>query len=319
MTTQKNIAHKLGLSISLVSRVLSGKAKDIGIAAETIDKVLEEAQRTNYTPNSAALTLRGTKTHTLGVVTYDFGDPYFGFILGELHKIARARKFSLILAGSYQRDADALDFSTFVKHNVEGLIIVGSDRKKDWFKDYIDESMPVVQIGRTHDMKGSNICLDESVSAEMVAEYLKNKGVATAALIFGDSLTSEVFRAAHLEALGNHGINITGDIVTDNSDRSINAATRKLRPLPDVIIAADDLMAIQIIRSLYESGVSVPEDVKVIGFDNIPNSRNFIPALTTLNPPIKEMVQMAFDLASVPETSNETIKFAPELISRESG
>ena len=96
MATQKSIADTLGLSISLVSRVLSGKAKDIGVAQETIQKVLDEAERMNYTPNSAALALRGVKTQTLGVISYDFEDPYFGTILGELHKIARQRKFTLI-------------------------------------------------------------------------------------------------------------------------------------------------------------------------------------------------------------------------------
>lgn len=318
MTTQKKIADKLGLSIGLVSRALSGKAKKIGIAPETIAKVLKEAERINYIPNSAAQALKGAKTHTLGVVTYDFGDPYFGFILGELHKIARTRKFSLILAGSYQRDTSSMDLSTFVKHNIEGLIIVGSDRKKDWLNGYIDDSMPIVQIGFTEERKGANICLDEFASTKMVAENLSGKGVKTAALFFSNSLTHEVFRAAHIKMLKAHKIEITDDFVSNGSDEAIKADICKIQKLPDVIIAADDLIAFQVIRSLYESGISVPKDVKVIGFDNIPNARNFIPALTTLSPPIKEMVKLAFDIVAAPSTNDETIKFSPQIVDRES-
>ena len=84
MVTQKDIAGKLGVSISLVSRVLSGKAREIGIAEETIKMIEDAALEANYVPNSAALNLKGVKTRTLGVVTYDFEDPYLGFILAQL-------------------------------------------------------------------------------------------------------------------------------------------------------------------------------------------------------------------------------------------
>lgn len=318
MATQKSIADKLGLSISLVSRVLSGKAKEIGVAKETIKKVLDEAKRTNYTPNSAALSLRGVKTHTLGVITYDFEDPYFGIILGELHKIAKQRKFTLILAGSYQRDEDTLDLSAFAKHSIEGLIIVGSDRKKDWYENFNQKSIPSVQIGFTTDKIGANICLDESLSANLIASYLHKQKTESATLFFNHSLSHETFKTQHIKALTNNGINILDDVICDGSINSVKSGIKQLKQLPDVIIAGDDIMATKIIRSLHELNIKVPEDVKVFGFDNISHARNFIPSLTTLNPPIKEMIQTAFDLVSSPKNSKETLRFTPELISRES-
>ena len=319
MSTQKSIADKLGVSISLVSRVLSGKAMEIGVASETIEKVLAEAERINYTPNSAALTLKGVKTHTLGVVTYDFEDPYFGIILGELHKIARERKFSLILAGSYQRDTSSLDISNFAKHNIEGLIIVGSDRKKDWYEKFNKKTIPIVQIGFTSDKKGANICLDEVASTALVAGYLESTETKTAALFFNDSLTHEIFKQAYVSSLKKHAIKIVSEFVCDGSDESVQIEIKKLQNLPDIIIAGDDIMAIKIIRSCHDAGISVPGDVKVIGFDDISHAHNFIPSLTTLKPPIREMVQMAFDLASDHTISAETLKFTPELVGRESG
>ena len=81
MITQKDISRKTGVSISVVSRVLSGKAKEFAISDRTIEEVTKCAKQLGYIPNQAALALRGIETKTLGIVTYDFEDPYFGIIL----------------------------------------------------------------------------------------------------------------------------------------------------------------------------------------------------------------------------------------------
>ena len=318
MPTQKSIADTLGISISLVSRVLSGRAREIGVAEDTIEKVLSEAKRVNYIPNSAALSLRGEKTHTLGVITYDFEDPYFGIILGELHKIAKQRKFSLILAGSYQRDMDTLDLSAFSKHSVEGLIIVGSDRKKDWYENFAQKSIPVVQIGFTTDSIGTTICLDETSSTELVVDYLHKQKIKNVALFFNQSLSHATFKEHYIKALGQRKINILNDIVFDEATDSIKERLQQLKKLPDVLIAGDDILATKIIRALHELNIQVPRDIKVVGFDNISLASDFIPSLTTLNPPIIEMVKTAFDLVSNNKSSKKTYRFEPELICRES-
>lgn len=318
MPTQKSIADTLGISISLVSRVLSGRAREIGVAEETIEKVLSEAKRVNYIPNSAALSLRGEKTHTLGVITYDFEDPYFGIILGELHKIAKQRKFSLILAGSYQRDMNTLDLSAFSKHSVEGLIIVGSDRKKEWYENFSQKSIPVVQIGFTTDSIGASICLDETISTELVANYLQKQNTKSVALFFNQSLSHQTFKEHYVKALDKLKIKIIQDIVFTESNGSIKDHVQQLKKLPEVIIAGDDILATMVIRALHELNIQVPKDVKIVGFDNISLACNFIPSLTTLNPPIKEMVKTAFDLVSDRNPSKKIYRFEPELICRES-
>ena len=87
---QKQIAEKLGVSIALVSRVLSGKAEEIGIAPETIKRVIKTAEEMDYVPNAAALALKGKATRTIGVVVYDFKDPFFGAIIEQLQTQAHA-------------------------------------------------------------------------------------------------------------------------------------------------------------------------------------------------------------------------------------
>jgi DNA-binding LacI/PurR family transcriptional regulator len=318
MATQKNIADTLGISISLVSRVLSGRAREIGVAEETIEKVLAEARRVNYIPNSAALSLRGEKTRTLGIIIYDFEDPYFGIILGELHKIASQRKFSLILAGSYQRDMTTLDLSALSKHSIEGLIIVGSDRKKDWYENFSHKSIPVVQIGFTTDSIGTSICVDETRSAALVADYLQQQKINNVGLFFNQTLSHEVFKTHYIKAFNDRQITIAENILFDESAGSVKAHLQQVKIMPQAIIAGDDLLATRIIRALHELHIQVPRDIKVIGFDNIALASDFIPAITTLNPPIKDMIAAAFDLVSNPDTKKNIYRFTPELICRES-
>lgn len=316
MATQKTIADRLGLSVSLVSRVLSGKADEIGIAADTVQRVLNEAKRTNYAPNSAALTLRGARTNTLGVVAYDFEDPYFGVILSELHKIAGERNFSLVLAGAYKRNDAHIDASIFAKHSVDGLIIVGSDRQKTWLDGFDQANAPIVQIGHTDDKKCANIYVDENSSTAVIAGHLTRTNNRTAALFFTRSLAHQCFRRAHLKTLKAHGIEVIHDFRSDGD--AIAEDVSAMRPVPDAVIAGDDIMAIHIIRALHERGLSVPQDVKVIGFDDIPQARNFIPSLTTLRSPIEKIAETAFKLAAGSAQPEESIRFAPELICRES-
>ena len=89
--SQKQIAERLGVSIALVSRVLSGKARAVGIADATIERVLVTAEEMGYVPSAAALTLKGKSSRTIGVVVYDFRDPFFGVIIEKLQERAHER------------------------------------------------------------------------------------------------------------------------------------------------------------------------------------------------------------------------------------
>lgn len=319
MATQKSIAEKLGISVSLVSRVLSGKAKQIGIAEDTIQKVLDEAERSNYAPNSAALSLKGKKTRTLGVISYDFEDPYFGIMLAEMHKIAKEREFTLILAGSYQREQSTMDLSAFSKHSIDGLFIVGSDREKSWLQKFRHKKIPMVQIGFTSHKVGANICVDENASAQMLAELLNKKDLSTAALIFNNSLSHEVVREKYLEVLSAHtSLNIKSADICDNTFDAVAKRIADLKEMPDLIIAGDDVMAMFVIRALHNSGIRVPDDVKVLGFDNISMASMFVPSITSINPPIKDMIEKAFDLVAADHKTPATYRFVPRLIERES-
>ena len=126
--SQKQIAERMGVSIALVSRVLSGKAAEIGITAETIKRVQQAAEEMGYVPSAAALTLKGKATRTIGVAVYDFNDPFFGTLIQQLQIQAHAHDYSLVLAGFLNRTPDEQDLQPLHKHSIDGLIVLDPRR-----------------------------------------------------------------------------------------------------------------------------------------------------------------------------------------------
>ena len=146
---QKQIAEKVGFSISLVSRVLSGHADEIGIAPQTIKAVEEAAHQMGYIPNAAALSLKGKSTRTIGVVVYDFKDPFFGTVVHHLQALAFEEGYTLVLAGFRNRVPDDRDLQPLLKFNLDGIIAVGSDLSEDWMSRF--DSLPRARIGVGND------------------------------------------------------------------------------------------------------------------------------------------------------------------------
>jgi LacI family transcriptional regulator len=143
--TQKDIAAKLGVSTSLVSRVLSGQAHKIGVHPNKIDEILRVAKEMNYVPSPAALALRGKKSNTVGIVAYDFHSPYFSLLISELQELAHAKNYSLLLVGFLNRKPNEADLLPLYKHSVDGIIILGSFGDLSWTDSFKD--IPIVRIG----------------------------------------------------------------------------------------------------------------------------------------------------------------------------
>ena len=143
--SQKKIAEKLGVSIALVSRVLSGRAIEIGISPDTIDRVLETSREMGYVPSAAARALKGKATQTIGIVVYDFKDPFFSAMVEQLQMQSRQLNYSLVLTGFLQRIPDQKDLQLLHKHALDGLIIIGSALDSSWLNEF--SHIPKVRIG----------------------------------------------------------------------------------------------------------------------------------------------------------------------------
>lgn len=311
--SQKQIAEKLGVSIALVSRVLSGKASEIGIAPQTIERVLNTAQEMGYVPSAAALALKGKATRTLGVVVYDFKDPFFGALIEQLQMRTHEHGYSLMLAGFLNRVPDEKDLLPLHKHALDGLVVIGTDLHADWLRDF--EHLPVARIGHgAADERSVRIAIDEDAAGRLLVNHLIESGRRKMIFIYVGLPAHRLRCEAVEKAARAAGIDFSS--MQSRERGAFEAGVQATEELPDGVdslICATDQIAMGALHTL--SGKA--KDIAVTGFDDIEAARQFIPAITTIHQPITAMAQTAVD-AVIQNTAPEKISFPPELKIRRS-
>jgi LacI family transcriptional regulator len=300
---QKQIAEKLGVSIALVSRVLSGKAAEIGIAPETIGRVLKTAEEMGYVPSAAALSLKGKSTRTIGVTVYDFNDPFFGALIKQIQIEAHKNNYSLVLAGFLNRTPDEKDLQSLYKYALDGLIVIGTDFDATWLKKF--QNLPIARIGHGGPEEQSvRVTVDEDQAANLLMSHIRENGRKHPLYIAADLPAHRFRKAAFERAAKNHSINLrTCESTERNAFKAGRQMARDLNHQVDALLCATDQVAMGALHSLHAAGITVPDQISITGFDDIDAAEQFIPAITTLRQPIKEIVHCAFKalLKSQPE------------------
>lgn len=283
----------MGVSISLVSRVLSGSAREIGVPADTISEVERVSREMGYVPNRAAQALKGKSTKTIGVVVYDFKDPFFSDFVGTLQDKLHSKGYSTILVGFSDRQINERDLTPLRQHILDAVIILGSD-----FSGSVHPGVQVAPIFRVgHSVEGEesmSYCPDEKAAAEDLSDYLGTVS-ANRILILGGDLSHHKIRAdAMQEAFLKKGLEVECQLLKEKP--FFEAGRRFARELydkgtmPDVIVSTIDLAALGVMKGLLQKGVSIPNDIRVTGFDDIHFSQQFFPSLTTFSQPMGEVV-----------------------------
>ncbi|HEY5653714.1 MAG TPA: LacI family DNA-binding transcriptional regulator [Pontiella sp.] len=313
---QKQIAEHLGVSIALVSRVLSGKAEEIGIATATRDRVLKTAREMGYVPSAAALSLKGKSTKTLGVVVYNFNDPYFGSIIEHLQGLSHDHCYSLVMTGFRNRIPDLSDLSTLYKHAIDGVIILGSDEKAEWLDSF--EHLPVARIGHGHsEEKSTRIAIDEDDAASQLINYLYESGRRKLTFLARNLPAHHLRYVAmkrHAERVGcSFEANFFEDEAFESGKRGAEELLNKGVGLEDALVCATDVIAMGALHALNING----KRVAITGFDDIPAASRFFPSITTIRQPIGEMVKKAF-LAVTQPASVADIQIKGDLLVRSS-
>lgn len=330
MATQKNIADTLGVSVSLVSRALSGKAGMIGITDETVRKVHETASQLGYVPNVAARVLKGGASLTIGVVVFDFEDPFFGSIIGNLQRLAHREQLSLILAGFERRNVHAGDLDPLLRHRLDGLIVVGSEPVSSWVDSFVEQGVTIVRIGTGPGPEPFHrVGVDNEAGVRVALRHLHALGHRTVGTLAAPILPHRRRIKGFHQLAQEEGVQhreewsfTAGDSVFDAGEAACTAMVERLGDkLPTALFASSDLVAMGAINVLTNRGFRVPDDVSVIGFDDIPFARLSNPSLTTIRQPVDRLTDEAFNLvqqgcANIKEPMAITLK--PELIARDS-
>ncbi|MCX7886750.1 MAG: LacI family transcriptional regulator [Verrucomicrobiae bacterium] len=327
MVTQKEIASRLGVSPSLVSRALSGTATRIGASAKTVARIRAEAAKLNYQPSAAALSLRGNSTRTIGVVVKNFDDPFFGRIIAELQTLAANQRYSLLLTGCTPTPGLRVDIHSLAKFQLDGLIIAGSDFEPDGLDAFRRNRLPIARIGTGTKLRGVlTISVDWQFGIQKLLEHLMQLGHRDIGYL-GDESQSNLRRETILQnAMRRAGLVVRPHCFVRARSYQTSAGYEAMLALlnrcggrpPTAVVAAEDVLALSALRVLYEKQLRVPHDLTLVGIDDIPAARTTIPALTTIRQPIADMVQAAFQHIVQPRQIHSEICLRPELVVRES-
>lgn len=314
--SQKQIAEKLGVSIALISRVLSGKAAEIGIAPATIERVTKAAAEMGYVPSAAALSLKGKSTRIIGVAVYDFNDPFFGALIKQIQIQAHANNYSLVLAGFLNRIPDNQDLQTLHKHSIDGLIVIGSDQAAPWLSKF--SHLPVARIGHGNaDEKTVRVSIDENNAAHQLLSHLTETGRKRLVYISADQPAHRTRGEAIQIAAKEIGLELAIFQSTEtDAYRAGLEALEQLTDAPDALLCATDSMAMGTLRALHNTTRAELKNVAVTGFDDIAVAAQFIPSLTTVRQPVEQIAERAF-AAVIEKHEPGEVLFAGQLVCRE--
>lgn len=328
--TLEDIGRLAGVSRSTVSRVINGQAN---VNPTVRSRVQEVIQRTGYTPNVVARSLVSGRTGVIGLVIPSrvhrlFEDPYFSRLIQGVSAAANrlGNTLSLFLFQTEEEES-ALYPRVVTSGFLDGLIITATRMADPLLARMASDDIPLVVIGRPDVAGMSYVDADNRGGAEKAATHLADLGYQRIGLIGAPiSTTAGVDRlTGFVEGLALRGVALHPDLRADGdfSEESGYRAMLQLMPhAPDALFVASDTMALGAVRALREAGVRVPQDIALIGFDDLPSSERSDPKLTTIRQPVTatgaRAVRVLNDLASGSATS-PVIEIMPvELIVRES-
>lgn len=294
----KQLAAHLGLSTTTLSLVLNEMPAAGSIPQETKDRIFNAAKEMNYRPNYLARSLRVQRTHTLGVIVPELSDGYSAMVLNGVEAVLTKEGYFYITASHLHRE-DLLKKNPqlLLERQVEGLIAVDSPIR-------FEPNLPVVTVSGHEEIDGvTNVILNHSHAAELGIGHFFELGHRKIAVIKGQDFSSdtEIRWTTINDSLQKRGIMPNPKLCTqlegDSPSPEIGyVAMKKLLATGEkftALFAFNDISAIGAIRALEESGLRVPGDVSVLGFDDIYAAAFHNPALTTIRQPLFEMGSLA--------------------------
>ncbi len=296
--TLKTIGERLGLTPGTVSAALNNSAAARSIPEHTKQRILQAARELNYRPNFFARTLRLKRTFTIGVIASQIGDDYGSQVINGIeHYLQQRNFFFLTVVHRHDPKLMASYSQLLLSRGVEGLITVDTSVTEA-------PSVPTVAVAGHQSVAGvTNIILDHKKAVRLALEHLKNLGHEKIAFLKGQSFSSDSASrwSAVCEVCRDLGIQIRPELTaqlqgTDSTPGIGYPAGKELlaRRTPfTALFAYNDISAIGSIWAFREAGLRVPEDISVVGFDDIPGAAFSNPTLSTVRQPLIRMGQIA--------------------------
>jgi DNA-binding LacI/PurR family transcriptional regulator len=324
----KQLAAILQLSQTTVSLVLNNSPAAKSIPAHTRERVFQAARKFHYRPNYFARSLRRNRSMSIGVMAPDLSEGYFTMVMNGVEEYLLRAQYFYFTASHYWNHELMQEYPRMlVERAVDGFLLLNTPSE-------IRSPLPTVAISAHNNSPGvTNIILDHMRGAELALRHLYDLGHRKIAFVKGPNIIPdteyrwrsilEVARQLDIKVQPDHCIQLDADSwspgVGYEPMRDLLARARDFT----AIFCFNDISAIGVIRAIYDAGLSVPQDISVIGFDDIMSAAYHKPSLTTVRQPLREMgrqgAQVLLDMISQPDKQYpEEIVMQPELIVRES-
>jgi DNA-binding LacI/PurR family transcriptional regulator len=325
--TLKAVAQHIGLTPGTVSAVLNDSPSARSIPQDTKNRIHAAAKELNYRPNFFARTLRNKRTYTIGVIAEEIGDSYSSPIISGIEQYLRKRDY-FFLTVAHRHDPALLNrYSQLLsERGVEGIITVDTTVQEA-------PALPTVAVAGHKKLKGvTNISLDHFRAAVLALNHLKDLSHERIAFMKGNPVSSDAKDRwdAICQVAREIGMKIDPELIvqidTDDPTPMLGYPFAKqllARKVPfTALFAYNDISAIGSIRALQEQGLRIPQDVSVMGFDDIPGAAFYTPSLTTVQQPLNRMGEVAAQVLLERIEGNKEypseIAIEPELVVRES-
>ena len=295
-----DVAKLAGVSVSTTSRALSGQR---GISAKTVREVRAAAAQLGYplrlSPQESEMTC------TLGVIVANIASPFFSSLIESIEESAAKRGYNILLCNSdnqLKKQTEYLDL--MIKKQVDGLLIVPVELEDDTLADLVAQGLPVVQIDRYVEGLACDVVTSDNERAVYQAiSFLSQQGYQRIAVISGplSHSTGRERMAGFRKALEENGLPILEQYIKVGGLKTVAgyqlaAQLIESEEPPDAIFVTTYEMAMGVLLAVYDRGMSIPEDIGIVAFDDFPHACLLAAPLTTVDQPVHEIGASAADL-----------------------
>ena len=327
MATMKDVARVAGVSTSTVSHVINNNR----FVSEAIrEKVTAAIDSLNYAPSALARSLKLNQTRTIGMLLTASSNPFYAEVVRGVERSCYERGYSLILCNT-DGDAERMNRSmeTLLQKRVDGLLLMCTENHRP-SQDAISRypSLPIVMMDWAPFGAANDVIQDNAlIGGVMATEYLISQGYQRIACITGplDKTTAVQRLDGYRQAMQQAGLpvlpgyEVSGDFEFASGLPAMEQLLA-LRQRPEAVFASNDAMAVGVYQALYKEGLRVPDDIAVIGYDDIQLAQYMTPPLTTIHQPKDSLGELAIDALlhrlKEPEAEPQVLVLTPELVVR---
>ncbi len=327
--TLHDLAQVAGVDPSTVSRVLNDD-QTLVIKDETRQRILDAVEQLQYVPNAMARGLRRQRSQMIGLLVPDIANPFFPEIILGAERVFSEAGFRLLLGNTDEDPEKERSYVELLRANVvEGLMLATAFTQDETVEELSRLGVPFVLVNRAHEGTTNYVVVNDRQATRSAVDYLIGIGHRRIAHVSGPLYTEtglarlrgyrEGLRAAHIEYRDDYVVE--GDFKETSGARAVERLWQLPDP-PTALMAANDLLALGALDACRRMGVQVPEELSIIGFNDVPVASMVTPSLTTVRVPLLEMgmasARRLLDLLEGRGTPSAPIVLDTELVVRSS-